>query len=128
LPESTTVAYPGMTKFETRPTTTAEKTFVGLGRVASDAAEIPKRVVGAATGQADGDTFLKRMADPESGLLRSARQALATGDDNMAVKILGGIGLGAIEDPLSYLAGIIKSVQVLKANSQAFPNATKGWR
>lgn len=102
------------------------KTAVGVARVASDITSIPKRAIGAATGQAEGDTFLKRMADPESGLLRSARQAIAQSDAPMAMKILGTLGAGIAEDPLTYLAGIVKASQIGKYNANVLPKATQG--
>ena len=126
ISDTSNLAYPGYDpKWGPQKTSFGEKAVYKAGGAITDVTEAPKRAIGAALFQAEGDTFLKRMSDPEAGWLRSARKALAQSDAPTAVKILGAIGIGVVEDPLSALAGVLKSTQIAKANAAAFPNATK---
>ena len=91
------------------PKEATEALFGGLS-VAGQVLEGPKRYLGALLNREEGLTILQEMSNPDAGLGKQLRQVVRNSDQPGAIKFLEEMGISIVEDPLTYVTGLLSTV------------------
>lgn len=122
LPDEKPLVYPNMAPEHIGmkvPVGPIEKTAIGVGRVVGGALGTLSRFAGAAVHSpidAGVGGLIDKMGDPEEGLLRTPREALSNSEAPDAVKAVGNMVMGGLEDPASYVGGVFAKGGALSAS------------